>query len=174
MALSLIVETGAGLTTSNAYATAAEGNSYHETHLHSSVWDSAVTEDRQTALVMATRLLDEWVNWTGYKVDEDQALRWPRYSVLDRDGYAIDSDIVPVFLKNATAELARSLLAGDPTTAPDTLGYSKMKVGPLELEIDKEDRDDESVIPDAVASMIEPYGTIRSRGGSSTAKLIRT
>ena len=51
-----------------------------------------------------------------------------------------------------------------------------MDIGQLEALIDQafEDRDSITVIPDTVLSMLEPYGEIRSRGGSPFATLERT
>ncbi len=174
MALTIVETPGAA--NANSYSTKAEASSiggYFETRLFSTDWTDASTPDRNIALVWATRLLDDWVEWQGHKVSDGQALRWPRSSVSDRDGYAFDNDEIPQFLKNATAELAVYLLEEDPTAAPDTLGFSRLKVASLELVVDKSDRDKESVIPDSVKSMVELYGKIRQRGGSSSVDLMR-
>ena len=175
MALTLIATPGAE--DANTYATKAEASAvggYLESRLFVTNWTNATAGDRNIALVQATRLLDDWFDWNGKIADSDQALRWPRYSVEDCDGVDIDSDIIPQFLIDATSELALHLLQStDVLGAPDTLGYSRIKVDVLELEIDKSDRDSETVIPDSVTSMLECYGVVRSRGTGGVAQLIR-
>jgi len=166
-----------GATTANSYATKAQASvigGYFETKLFTTSWTGASVSDRNTALIWATRLLDDWVSWIGTKVDENQSLRWPRYEVKDEDGYYVDSDAIPVFLREATSELAGYLLAGDPTAEPDTKGYKRLKVDVLELEVDKHDRDSATTIPDSVKSMVAHYGQVRNRGGFTTAALQRS
>ena len=172
MALTLTVETGAGLTTSNAYATAAEGDTYHEARLYATDWTGATEANKEAALVWATRLLDENIEYAGYKKTEDQALRWPRTSVLDVDGYAVNDDAIPAQIRDATIELARNLLAEDSTKKPDTLGFSKMSVGPLSLDIDKQDRDSIKVIPESVKTILGVFGRAKDTR-QSTVKLAR-
>ena len=171
MALTLVVENGTGLTNSNSYATIAEAETYFEAHLYTTVWDIAINKD--VALVMATRLLDDWIDWEGYRATEEQSLRWPRHDVVDEDGYLLDSDVVPQFLKNATAELAQYIMSNDPGAEPDTVGFSSLRVGELAMTIDKNDRDRITAIPDVVKAIIEHYGNVRSRSGEGSAKLLR-
>jgi len=54
MALTLVKETGTGLSNANSYADAAEGDAYHEGHLYASSWTGASTGTKEAALVMAT------------------------------------------------------------------------------------------------------------------------
>ncbi len=179
MAITIIATPGAA--NANSYVSKAEASAvggYWETRLFKTNWTSATDADKKVALVWATRLLDDWVDWVGSKVDDrdEQALRWPRYGATDVDGDSFESDEIPPFLKDATAELAGHLLGldSDPTAPPDTQGFSKLKVGSLELEVDKRDRDEYTLIPDSVVAIIEPYGRIRSRGGPSVANVVRT
>lgn len=174
MALTLIATPGAS--DANTYATKAEASAvggYWETRLFRTTWTGATVADRNAALVWATQILDDWVDWHGVIVSDTQALRWPRYDVTDCDDVPLDSDVIPQFLKDATAELAGHLLAGDPTAAPDTLGFSRIKVASLELEVDKADRDSETTVPDRVKSMLECYGIFRRRGTGGVSRLLR-
>lgn len=170
MSLTLVVETGAGLTTANSYASVAEGDAYHDAHLYSDAWDDATDATKDIVLAWATRLLDEQVPWKGTKASIGQALQWPRYSVPDRDGITIiDADEIPAWLKNATAELARHLIGEDRTADSDTKGFKSIKVGEIALEIDREDR--KPILPKAVISMVEPF----SLGmGMGTVRLLRS
>jgi len=150
----ITLETGAGLTTSNSYATVAEANTYHVDVLNGTAWDASA--DPEAALIMATRLLDQRVSWRGSRNTKEQALRWPRSYVYDADGYLVDNDSIPQWLKNATSELARWLSASDRLAEADTKGYSRMKVGDLELWVSRSDR--QGIIPAPVWSMLSPYG----------------
>lgn len=173
MALTLIKEDGSAKTNSNSYANETDGTSYHETRLHVDDWTNASSEDREAALVWATSLLDDLVEWNGRKWKETQALDWPRSGVMTDEGYSVDVDEIPQAIVDATCELARTLLEEDPTRTPDTLGFSYLRAGEVAMNIDKRDRDSVYVITDLVKSMVSPYGTIRPRS-SMEAKLIRT
>ena len=89
------------------------------------------------------------------------------------DGWLLDSDIIPQFLQDAVCEQAMFLLAGDSTAQPDTIGFSELKLDTLALRVDASDRDKYGALPDAVTSIIEPYGTIRNRAGTGVKNLIR-
>ena len=139
--------TTAGATNANSYISVADANSYFGDRLYTDKWDNASTPNKEKALKWATKLLDQHVAWFGYKPDDDQALRWPRSGIYDRDGYWIDDDIIPEPIQRATAELAFALLKEDRTQAPDTKGFDSIKVGPIALE-----------------RIVEPYGRVRERG----------
>lgn len=161
-------------TNSNSYITLTEADAYWADHLYSTTWDALTDDNKNKALVMATRYLDDWVDWKGIKASDNQSLRWPRYDVVDRDNYWIDGDVIPPFLKDATAELAGYVAIADPTAEPDTKGFSELKVGELMLKIDKDDRDSTTAIPDSVKAIISHYGSIRDRTGPKIVKLVRT
>ena len=86
----LVVETGAGLTTSNSYATQDTADTYHEMRLHVTDWTGASDDDKGAALMWSTRLLDEFIDWNGSIVVDGQALRWPREGVITPDGDDVD------------------------------------------------------------------------------------
>jgi hypothetical protein len=155
MALTLIATAGA--VDANSYCTVAESDTYHEAHVYGTTWiEDTDTEVKEQALVWATRLLDEQMSWVGQIVSDDQALRWPRYYAYDPDSVELASDAVPQFLKDATAEYARLLVASDRTAEPDTLSYKEIKLGSLGLKFDKFDR--RPVLPPSVFSIIKWYG----------------
>jgi len=160
-----VVEDGSGKTTSNSYSTVADADTYHAGHLYAGTWTAANQQDREKALIMATRLLDEHVEWSGSKEDDGNALQWPRVGASDRGGWAIDNDEMPADLKRATAELARLLLVEDRTKfdEPDTAGFRSVRAGSLAFEIDHADR--KSLIPTHVMAMIAPFGRVSIGGG---------
>ena len=153
-----------GASDANSYLTVAEANAYHASRLFNDVWLNADDATKETALIWATRVLDR-EEWKGYRTEEIQALRWPRTSVYDRDGYYIADNVVPKFLKDATAELAFLLATADRSAETGTEGFKKIKVGPIEIELDSTDRVE--TISKEVYQMIHGY-TMRG-----SVKLVR-
>ena len=164
MPLVLVADVGGAA--SNTYATLLEAAAYHEAHPYASAWTAlTVTDDqRNRALATATRLLDERVEWDGAVVNDVQALLWPRSGMVYRSGYAIPTTVLPQGLKDATAELARQLLASDRTADSDAAaqGLTRIKAGPVELEFDRATAT-QAVIPDAVYAMVALWGREKRR-----------
>src|ERR1043165_8126126 len=103
MALVLVKEDGSGKADANSYAAVADGEAYHEGHLYAADWTASTAEKKAAALAMATRLIDTFFLFRGLKGRAQQALQWPRVSVIDLDsGQALDG--VPAALVAATAE----------------------------------------------------------------------
>jgi len=157
----LVVETGAGLTNSNSYSTQDTADTYHEMRLHNTDWTGASDDDKEAALMWATRLLDDQMDWDGDKASTTQALRWPRTSVVDPDDDDVSSTAIPSFLSEATAEYARLLIASDREDDSDTFGFKELRAGSLKMVIDKYDR--MPALPLSVWTMVKSYG-IRASG----------
>lgn len=121
----LIKEDGSAPANANSYATAADGDAYHDGHLYATSWTSAATANKEKALVFATRVIDSQYRFHGYRATTTQALQWPRSNCPDPDtapdstGSAFfSSDQIPTPLINATCEMARALLSTDRTGTP--------------------------------------------------------
>lgn len=123
----------------NSYVTTVEALAYHTSRLFNVDWTAASTASQEAALEWATRLLDRQ-DWKGRRKTIPQPLRWPRYTVYDLDGYLLDSETIPQFLKNATCELALLLLRGDRTLEAGTEGFTSIQVGPIKLDVNYFDR----------------------------------
>ncbi|QLA18956.1 DnaT-like ssDNA-binding protein [Desulfolutivibrio sulfoxidireducens] len=137
----------------NSYVTEAEATAYFADRLHADAWTEATEGNRQKALLMACKLLDGHILWTGYKTDDAQALAWPRIGVT---GVALD--VVPASVGIAQMELALILLKTDVTALPDTAGIKSLEVaGAVKLDMNPADR--VKVIPDQVFSLVCGYGT---------------
>lgn len=158
MAAVLVKETGAGLQNSNAYEDITGADAYHETHTFgAATWAAATPDQKTVALIMAARLLDQHIDWDGTKKTLDQAMEWPRYDVYDRSGWLLPSDVIPAWLRNANAEMARHLLpVAEDRTADQAVGLSELKVDVITLKFDKYDR--AGVLPDSVMAFVRPYG----------------
>ena len=167
MAVSTLVAT-AGASDANAYCTLAVADQYHEDRpAADTAWSTATVDEKIKAILWATKLLDALYDWTGWVADEDQALLWPRTGMWYRSGYYIDSDVIPLDLQHATAELARQLLAGDRAGDNDveTQGITSLRAGPVALTF--KDNVAAKVVPDAVYHMIpKQWGTPRGRARS--------
>lgn len=164
----------AGGTNSNSYADEDDGDEYMETRLHTDNWDNATSDEREYALMWATRLLDSLCKWDGDKATDTQALRWPRSFIWDPDGDQVDNDIIPQFLINATCEYALHLIGTDFTQTfdPSLIGFDRLKVGPLDISMTTEGggQSKRSMIPESVWILVRQYC---SRVGSSQKTLIR-
>lgn len=158
----------AGAVNANSYATVAEADTYHDAHLYGTEWTDAETANKIVALIWATRLLDELCDWDGNKISRDQALRWPRSDVWDRDDYEIDNTTIPQFLKNATAELARHLLIKDRLQEMDenVAGLEMVKAGPVQVDFSSMDRID--ALPPSVDQIVKDF----IRGGGSSGMVV--
>jgi hypothetical protein len=162
MAVTLVVETGAGVATANSYATLVEAETYHEMRLHVENWTTATDPNKEIALMWATRQLDDMIMWVGTRVSETQALRWPREGVVDPDGNEVADDAIPKFLREATCEFARLLIESDREADSDTQGFKEIRAGSLKLVVDKHDRAE--TMPSAVWSMLMSYGELKRFG----------
>lgn len=143
----------------NTYVLEVDADLYHAARLHNDAWLTADSPTKEAALQWATRLLDTNTTWKGQRATIDQKLDWPRFGVTDKDGYYIDTQIIPVELENATSELAFWLIKSDrleASASPD--GFSKVKVDVIEVEFDSDDRQKE--IPDVVSVMIAEFGIV--------------
>lgn len=138
-----LVETS-GASNANSYASLAEADDYHDgiPATNTIDWTGATDENKEDALMWATRLLDSWVTWHGIKADTaktdgipDQRLEWPRENVQGPNGEDLDSDLIPQFLKEAAAEFARQLLIKDLTKEP-LRGFNRIRAGDITIDFD--------------------------------------
>ena len=185
MALVLVKEDGTGLANANAYASAADGDAYHDGHLYASTWTAATTGTKEKALVMASRLIDGLFQFNGFKRLSTQSLQWPRRECRDPDntngivpglllarGPFLDETKVPPLVVNGTCELARELIKQDRTDDPDGEGLRSLEiVGATKLEFEAPDRP--PVVPSLVQTWLGKFGeyVARSKG---MARLVRT
>lgn len=137
--------------------------------------DSAVTRvtanDNEKALIWTTSIFDEMMTWKGYKTTEDQALRFPRSGIIDKDGYAIDEDTIPEILERATAEQALVLMTSNKFALPSILGQGikEAKLGPMSVKVGG--MQVEEVIPQNVLSLLDVLGTLES-AAQTGAKIV--
>lgn len=151
-----------GSASANSYSTIADADAYFATHLYASAWTDQGATEKCQALQMATRLLDQWFDWTGVTASGDQALLWPRVDVIGPNGYLEASDAIPTRIAQACAELAKALLTSDRTadSETETQGVKRVKAGSVEVEFSAVSA---KPIPDAVVALVTCYGARRGR-----------
>jgi len=160
----------------NSFLTLAEAQPYWDTRLFTDIWDNS--DDQNAAIVLATRTLvsllaprREFVRptagqpgyyiihstWTGAPATTTQALPWGRTGMLDRNGNAIASNVIPQELKNATAELAGQMSKSDRLIDSDisVQGLTSVKAGSVALTF-KSDIVTLKTLPDAVLDLLVP------------------
>ena len=162
----------------NSYVTVDECTAYNANREGldgTSVWSGADPLAQESALMLATSLLDSMPEaWTGAAATPTQGLRWPRLAMTNRDGFSIDHSAIPRDLKNATCEFARRLLDEDTTGNNDVKNdrIKLVKAGSVEVEYDQlqpeaaagsvvvanksADLAGHSMVPDVVRVMLVP------------------
>ena len=121
--------------TANSYVTLAEADTYFETTPESSTWDNKTDDQKNRALIAATRWIDSLI-FEGDRCDENQALKWPRnnYHV---DRVELTCSAIPNNIKYAQYELARAL-ANDTDAITGTTGkdgnFEEVRLGDIQVK----------------------------------------
>ena len=121
--------------TANSYVTLAEANDYFETVPNSSTWTDKTDDQKNRALIDATRWIDT-LNFYGTRCDNGQALKFPRnnYTI---DNVELTCTTIPNNIKYAQYELARAL-ANDTSAVTGTTGkdgnFSEVQLGDLQVK----------------------------------------
>lgn len=154
----------------NSYVTVAEANAYFSDRVHSSAWDDF--DDKASALVTASQMLDWYVRWKGYKSTSEQSMGWPRINVVRKDGTEVPSDIILPEVKVAAYELALSSLEADRTADDPMAGIEQIKAGSLMVKADNGDADSTAadVIPEKVWRILSD---LYMRGDLAVVRLMR-
>jgi hypothetical protein len=160
----------AGSADANSYVTVAEASAYFMDRIHASAWESF--EDQSSALITASRLLDWYMKWKGYRSSSTQSMQWPRMGVVRRDGSSVDSSIIPVEVKIAVYELALSSLEADRTADDPMAGIEQIKAGSLMIKADSGDVFSTAMdtIPEKISRILSDY---ISTGSLSVVRLMR-
>lgn len=154
----------------NSYITLVEADIYFADRMHSDAWENF--EDKSSALITSSQMLDWYVKWKGYKTTSEQSMEWPRVNVIRRDGTEIASDIVPQEVKVAAFELALSSLEGDRTADDLLAGIEQIKAGTLMVKADSGDIDSTAAdtIPERIWKILSD---LYMRGDISVVRLMR-
>jgi hypothetical protein len=148
----------------NSYVTLADADAYFETVPNSSTWTDKTTDQKNRALISATRWIDS-LNFYGDRCDNGQSLKWPRnnYHV---DRVELTCTLIPADIKYATYELARAL-ANDTDAItntesdPDEL-YQEVTLGDLKV------RYKDSKVENPINNIFDVYPWLQSYLGAYT------
>jgi hypothetical protein len=180
-----------GGTTSNSYVTLADATTMLLMRLHTEPWFSPTTpvaqsatlgpfqvepsytpsqtDLRSAALIWATQLLDEQVQWFGQPLTLTQALAWPMTGQTDVSGRALPSTTVPTVIQRATAYYALALLR-DRSESVETLAGQQLvhslKLGATTVVYQSPSSVPASAptrgLPAEIRQMLRSYGTMTS------------
>lgn len=142
---------------SNSYITLADAEIYFSERLHTTTWDSATEDQKNRALIMATKRIDQ-EEFYGDRSTSTQKLKFPRNNLGYLDGVLLDGTI-PTILKEAQCELSIHLLSVDiskPGVTSDS--YSEIKIASITIKpsIDSGDNSStsNSTLPPYVVSLL--------------------
>lgn len=186
----------------NSFCDLIEADDYHARRLNNSDWRSATEETKNSALYHATDILHRQ-KWMGSPTATGQALAWPRKYVPNRltlsrnDGLIVDNydylessveyldeNSVPLFLRDATAELANYLMVragagkNEVSQYSDQLSNLSLGGGAVELSF-REEAKYVTDMPHQVFHIIKDFLTEiteidESVRGAYTASIIRS
>ena len=119
----------------NSYVTLAAANTYFETVPDSATWSDKTDDQKNRALISATRWIDA-LSFYGDRCTTTQALKWPRED-FEVDGIELVCTVIPTEIKVATYELARAL-ANDTDAITGSTGitglYDQVELGELKVK----------------------------------------
>ena len=152
--MALITETGTANTASESLCDVATALDYF-TSRGNTAWLALSTTQQEQALRKATDYMEQIykLQWQGLRVNNIQALDWPRVGVM-ANGYYVLSTIVPIAVQRACAELALRAAAGD-LLADTTQQKTTTKIGDLEVAFDK--YSPKAVQYPAIVALLQPY-----------------
>lgn len=165
--MALEVEDGSGKANAESFISVAGADSYFAARGITN-WTTLGTEEKEQALRRGTDYLEATYaeQWKGDRVTAEQALSWPRYGVCQFD-LPIASDVVPVAVQRACAEMAIRAAAGE--LAPDLGAQVKSEqVGPIAVTYADGAR--QQVRYQAIDKML---ASLLSGGGQSFVKVVR-
>lgn len=134
-----------GGTAFSVYGTHADAIAYFQSQLQTTGFNASSFLDQQKALVEAVKMLERQ-DWLGTRTDPTtpQPLDFPRVGLVDQNGEAIASSLVPLEITMAEYELAHAILKD--LALPDSIAAgsntkktrTRDKVGDLETEAETE------------------------------------
>lgn len=170
--MAFVVETGAGLSNSNSYASVAAADDYVADRGLTG-WSTLTTTLKQQALIKATDYLEATYReaWKGDRVTETQSLSWPRMNVYV-DQFLLDSNIVPKPVINACVEMAIKSASGATLIADQGQRVKREKVDVIEVEY--QDYSDPTQRYPFVDRMLTAYLLSSANGSFATVTVNRT
>ena len=170
--MAFVVETGAGLSNANSYASVSAADSYVADRGIAG-WTALSSTIKQQSLVNATDYLEATYRgaWKGNRVSETQSLSWPRYNVIV-DGFNFPANVVPTQVINACIEMAIRASLGETLLADQGQRVRREKIDVIEVEY--HDYSDPTQRYPLVNRMVMPYLISASESGFAVVRPLRT
>ena len=167
--MTLVLVTTPGAANANAYCSLEEAEDYMASTVWTDAWTGKSDAQKVAAIANAARMMDT-ILWAGMRSSQSQTLAWPRCAnlwgssrtvnlttpsvdyLLDRDGYLVATDSIPVCVKNANAEFALRLLDEDRAADAGSLISETLKIGSIE-----QGRQTRRPIPMSVYEMVREF-----------------
>lgn len=130
--MAIIVEDGTAKSDSETLISVEDTDAYFLKR-GDTIWSSiaTVTEKEQLLRNASDYILGTYGSrWSGIRLLSTQALDWPRAGVVS-NGWLVESDIVPLIVANASAELALKAVNGDLLLDTEQ-SVKEEKIGPIE------------------------------------------
>jgi len=156
MAVIVIVEDGSMVAGANSYSSILTIDAWVLTNPQDATWTALTDPQKNGYAVWSCRVLNEQMNWDGWKTSDIQSLDLPRSGMFDKNGDFIEKNKIPDEVINAQCEFARLLAIEDRTADPGTAGFKELNIGSIKLVIDKSDRP--NVLAPSVFNMIRWFG----------------
>ena len=134
--MALVVEDGTGKSNANSYLSVADADTY-QSNRSNATWAALSTADKEVALIKATDWIEASfkVRWLGYRINNSMSLSWPRYDVVDYDGYVIAATAVPAQIQDVTAimgyEASQAALFTNVAADARNLTHLSQSAGPV-------------------------------------------
>lgn len=140
---------------SNSYLSVQEADDYFGGRFGADKWATFSNTQKQQLLVTSTKQLDTAL-FGGRRSKQIQSLQWPRYALVDNDGYPISDTEIPNKVKEATCEMALWIWTEEDRLLSDTeiLQVDTYKVGPIDIAVNKE----RIVFPPKVEELLKSIG----------------
>lgn len=148
----------------NSYLTAEEADAYVNEFVLAEAtreaWADLDSDAKARLIIQATRQLDWYFEWEGFKSIYNQPRDWPRMSVYRDFLDYVDATTIPWEVQHATGELALWLMTqGDNVPVPDNNMYSKIDVGTISIDFnDNAAVPSQRYVPDKVVSIVSAFG----------------
>jgi hypothetical protein len=129
------LDTTIGGTSADSYIALAAWEAYVLANITATAL-SGTDAAKEISLRRAAQVLNRKWRWQGTKVNENQAMQWPRHTTVIVDGWTFTSEEIPQAIQDAQAELAYLIhVDGLDAFATVTGGAAKrVKAGPVETE----------------------------------------
>jgi len=170
--MAFAVETGAGVSNANSYASVSAANSY-VTDRGVTGWIDLSTSAKEQALIKATDYLEATYRdaWKGSRIAAAQSLSWPRSGVV-ADGFLLLANVVPVPVVYSCIEMAIRAASGETLIADQGQRVKREKIDVIEIEY--QDYSDPTARYPFVNRMLMPYLFSSSDGSFAQVRLNRT